>query len=36
VPIRDVLGVTIDRLDMLHQNQGQLTGVSTATTTSTG
>jgi replicative DNA helicase len=29
VPIRDVLGATIDRLDMLHQNQGQLTGVST-------
>jgi replicative DNA helicase len=29
VPIRDVLGTTIDRLDMLHQNQGQLTGVST-------
>jgi replicative DNA helicase len=29
VPIRDVLGATIDRLDMLHQNQGQLTGVAT-------
>src|SRR5512137_2348037 len=29
VPIREVLGATIDRLDMLHQNQGQLTGVST-------
>ena len=29
VPIRDVLGPTIDRLDMLHANQGQLTGVST-------
>jgi replicative DNA helicase len=29
VPIRDVLGATIDRLDMLHQNQGQITGVST-------
>jgi len=29
VAIREVLGATIDRLDMLHQNQGQLTGVST-------
>ena len=29
VALRDVLGDTIDRLDMLHQNQGQLTGVST-------
>jgi len=29
VPLRDVLGATIDRLDMLHQSQGQLTGVST-------
>ncbi len=28
VPLRDVLGATIDRLDMLHQSQGQLTGVS--------
>ena len=29
VPLQDVLGDAIDRLDMLHQNQGQLTGVST-------
>jgi len=29
VPLRDVLGATIDRLDLLHQTQGQLTGVST-------
>jgi replicative DNA helicase len=29
VPLRDVLGATIDRLDLLHQSQGQLTGVST-------
>jgi replicative DNA helicase len=29
VPIRDLLGGMIDRLDMLHQNQGQLTGVAT-------
>ncbi|HSW32905.1 MAG TPA: replicative DNA helicase [Steroidobacteraceae bacterium] len=29
VPLRDILGATIDRLDMLHANQGQLTGVST-------
>jgi replicative DNA helicase len=29
VPLRDVLGATIDRLDMLHQSQGQLTGVAT-------
>ena len=29
VPLREVLGATIDRLDMLHQSQGQLTGVST-------
>jgi replicative DNA helicase len=28
VPLRDVLGATIDRLDMLHQSQGQLTGIS--------
>jgi replicative DNA helicase len=28
VALRDVLGVTIDRLDMLHQSQGELTGVS--------
>ncbi len=28
VPLRDVLGATIDRLDMLHQSQGKLTGVS--------
>ena len=32
VPLRDVLGATIDRLDMLHQSQGQLTGVSTGYT----
>ncbi|HEX9773188.1 MAG TPA: replicative DNA helicase [Steroidobacteraceae bacterium] len=29
VPLRDVLGATIDRLDLLHQTQGQLSGVST-------
>jgi replicative DNA helicase len=29
VPLRDVLGATIDRLDLLHQTQGKLTGVST-------
>ena len=29
VPLRDILGATIDRLDMLHANKGQLTGVST-------
>jgi replicative DNA helicase len=28
VPLRDVLGATIDRLDLLHQSKGQLTGVS--------
>lgn len=28
VALRDVLGATIDRLDMLHQSQGKLTGVS--------
>ncbi len=27
-PLREVLGPTIDRLDMLHQSQGRLTGVS--------
>ena len=32
VPLRDILGATIDRLDMLHQNQGQLTGVATGYT----
>ena len=32
VPIRDLLGDMIDKLDMLHQNQGQLTGVSTGFT----
>jgi replicative DNA helicase len=32
IPLRDVLGATIDRLDMLHQSQGQLTGVSTGFT----
>ncbi len=29
VPLRDILGAAIDRLDLLHQSQGQLTGVST-------
>ena len=29
VPLREVLGATIDRLDMLHQSQGELTGIST-------
>jgi len=29
VPLRDILGATIDRLDLLNQTQGQLTGVST-------
>jgi replicative DNA helicase len=29
VPLKDVLGATIDRLDMLHQSQGKITGVST-------
>ena len=29
VPLHDILGATIDRLDMLHANRGQLTGVST-------
>src|SRR5512135_2874616 len=28
IALRDVLGATIDRLDMLHENQGQLTGVA--------
>ncbi len=28
VPVRDVLGATIDRLDLLHASQGQLTGLS--------
>jgi replicative DNA helicase len=32
VPVRDVLGATIDRLDMLHASQGQLTGLSTGYT----
>jgi len=32
IALRDVLGATIDRLDMLHQSQGQLTGVSTGFT----
>jgi replicative DNA helicase len=32
IPLRDVLGPTIDRLDMLHQTQGQLTGVSSGYT----
>jgi replicative DNA helicase len=29
VPLKNELGAVIDRLDMLHQNKGQLTGVST-------
>jgi replicative DNA helicase len=29
VALRDDLGTVIDRLDMLHQNQGELTGIST-------
>jgi replicative DNA helicase len=29
VPLKDELGKVIDRLDMLHQNSGSLTGVST-------
>ena len=29
VPLRNELGAVIDRLDSLHQNQGELTGVST-------
>jgi len=29
VPLKDILGATIDRLDMLHQSQGKITGVST-------
>jgi replicative DNA helicase len=29
VPLREVLGATIDRLDLLHQSQGELTGIST-------
>ena len=29
VPVKDVLGATIDRLDLLHASQGQLTGIST-------
>ncbi len=29
VPLKDILGAAIDRLDMLHQSQGELTGVST-------
>ena len=29
VPLRDELGALVDRLDMLHQNQGELQGVST-------
>ena len=28
VPLKEILGSTIDRLDMLHQSQGHLTGVS--------
>lgn len=29
VPLRDDLGTVIDRLDMLHQSQGEITGIST-------
>jgi len=29
VPVREVLGAAIDRLDLLHAAQGQLTGIST-------
>jgi replicative DNA helicase len=29
VPLHSILGATIDRLDLLQQNQGQLTGVAT-------
>jgi replicative DNA helicase len=32
LPLRDVLGATIDRLDLLHQSQGALTGVSSGYT----
>jgi replicative DNA helicase len=32
VPVREVLGATIDRLDMLHAAQGQLTGLSSGYT----
>ncbi len=32
VALKDILGATIDRLDMLHQSQGQLTGVSSGFT----
>jgi replicative DNA helicase len=32
VALKDVLGATIDRLDMLHQSQGALTGVSSGFT----
>jgi replicative DNA helicase len=32
VPVREVLGATIDRLDMLHASQGQLNGLSTGYT----
>ncbi|HEX9207685.1 MAG TPA: replicative DNA helicase, partial [Steroidobacteraceae bacterium] len=32
VPVKDVLGATIDRLDLLHASQGQLTGISTGYT----
>ncbi len=32
MPLRDLLGDMIDRLDMLHQNQGKLTGVSSGFT----
>ncbi len=32
VPLRDLLGDVVDRLDLLHQNKGQLTGVSTGFT----
>jgi replicative DNA helicase len=32
VPVRDVLPATIDRLDMLHQSQGSITGLSSGFT----
>ena len=32
VALKDILGETIDRLDMLHENQWQLTGISTGYT----
>ncbi|MCC5794433.1 MAG: replicative DNA helicase [Chromatiales bacterium] len=32
IPVRDVLGATVDRLDMLHQSQGSITGLSSGFT----